>query len=174
MRDAVTHCRRSLGRWAVLSVLFAILSVNQLPAAAAEPQVLDKSELVLESGERTFRFEVELAAEAEERRVGLMHRREMGADRGMLFDFGRVQPVSMWMRNTYIPLDMLFIDEGGEVVNIAHDTVPHSEAILSSAGPVRFVLEVPAGTSRLLGIGPGDVVRHEAIGNMPPSGNVNE
>ncbi|MGI9387428.1 MAG: DUF192 domain-containing protein [Methyloligellaceae bacterium] len=159
-------------RSASLSMLILLLSVNQL--LAAEPQVLDKSELVLESGERTFRFEVELAAEAEERRVGLMHRREMGADRGMLFDFGQVQPVSMWMRNTYIPLDMLFIDEGGEVVNIAHDTVPHSEAVLSSAGPVRFVLEVPAGTSRLLGIGPGDVVRHEAIGNMPDAMQVNE
>ncbi len=155
-------------------MLVVFLSVYQLPAAAGEPQVLDKSELVLESGDRTFLFEVELAAEDEERRVGLMHRREMGADRGMLFDFGRVQPVSMWMRNTYIPLDMLFIDEGGEVVNIAHDTVPHSEAILSSAGPVRFVLEVPAGTSRLLGIGPGDMVHHEAIGNKPDSGNVNE
>jgi uncharacterized membrane protein (UPF0127 family) len=80
----------------------------------------------------------------------------------------------MWMRNTYIPLDMLFIDEGGEVVNIAHDTVPHSEAILSSAGRVRFVLEVPAGTSRLLGIGPGDMVRHEAIGNAPDAVQVTE
>jgi uncharacterized membrane protein (UPF0127 family) len=91
----------------------------------------------------------------------------------MLFDFGRAQPVSMWMRNTYIPLDMLFIADGGEVVNIAHDTVPHSEAIVSSAGPVRYVLEVPAGTTRLLGIEPGAIVRHEAIGNMPSSGNVN-
>ena len=161
-------------RNAFLSIFLILFLVNQLPAAAAEPQVLEKSGLVVESGERTFRFEVELAAEAEERRVGLMHRREMGADRGMLFDFGRVQPVSMWMRNTYIPLDMLFIDEGGEVVNIAVDTVPHSEAILSSAGPVRFVLEVPAGTTRMLGIGPGDVVRHEAIGNAPDALQVNE
>ena len=158
----------------ILSMFLALLSVNQFPAAtAAEPQVLDKSELVLESGDRTFLFEVELAAEAEERRVGLMYRREMAPDHGMLFDFGRSQPVAMWMRNTYIPLDMLFIDEGGEIVNIAHDTVPHSEEVLQSAGPVRFVLEVPAGTSRLLGVGPGDIVRHESIGNMPGSGNVN-
>ena len=163
-----------MGRRAVLSMLVVLLSVNQLPAAAGKPQVLEKSELVVESGERSFRFEVELAEEADERRVGLMHRREMGADRGMLFDFGRSQPVSMWMRNTYIPLDMLFIGEGGEIVNIAHDTVPHSEAILSSAGRVRFVLEVPAGTSRLLGIGPGDKVLHEAIGNGPDSDQVNE
>ncbi|NJO37970.1 MAG: DUF192 domain-containing protein [Rhizobiales bacterium] len=102
-----------------------------------------------------------------------MYRREMAPDAGMLFDFGRPTPVSMWMRNTYIPLDMLFIGEGGEIVNIAHETTPQSDAVLSSARPVRFVLEVPAGTSRLLGIGPGDIVRHEAIGNMPVSGNVN-
>lgn len=163
--------QRGIGHRAFLSILIALLTVNQL--LAAEPQVLDRSELVLESGDRTFLFEVEVAAGAEERRVGLMYRREMAPDAGMLFDFGRSQPVAMWMRNTYIPLDMLFIDEGGEIVNIAHDTVPHSEAVLQSAGPVRFVLEVPAGTSRLLGIGPGDIVRHSAIGNMPGSGNVN-
>jgi len=174
MRGVVTHCWHDIGRQVVLSMLVVLLSVYQLPAAAGEPQVLEKSELVIEAGERKFRFEVELAAEDEERRVGLMHRREMGADQGMLFDFERPGPVSMWMRNTYVPLDMLFIDEGGEVVNIAHDTVPHSEAVLSSAGPVRFVLEVPAGTTRLLGIGPGDMVRHEAIGNGPVSGNVTE
>ena len=162
-----------MGQWIVLSMLALLLSVYQLPAAAGEPQVLDKSKLVLESGERTFRFEVELAAGAEERRVGLMYRREMAPNAGMLFDFGRVQQVAMWMRNTYIPLDMLFINEGGEVVNIGHDTVPHSEEIVASDGPVRYVLEVVAGTSRLLGIKPGDIVRHEAIGNMPDSGNVN-
>ena len=165
--------RRALSR-AVLSIFVALFTVNQLPAVAdSQPQVLTRSALVIEASDRKFRFEVELAAGAEERRVGLMYRREMAPDAGMLFDFGRSQPVAMWMRNTYIPLDMLFIDEGGEIVNIAHDTVPHSEAVLQSAGPVRFVLEVVAGTSRLLGIGPGDIVRHEAIGNMPDSGNVN-
>jgi len=157
-----------------LSIFLVLFTANPMPAAADEPQVLDKSDLVLESGERTFRFQAELADEPLERQIGLMHRKEMAPDQGMLFDFERSQPVAMWMRNTYIPLDMLFVDEGGEIVNIAHDTVPHSEAVLQSAGPVRFVLEVPAGTSRLLGIGPGDVVRHEAIGNMPDTKQVNE
>ena len=161
-------------RSAFLSIFLVLLTANQMAAAADEPQVLDKSDLVLESGERTFRFQAELADEPLERQIGLMHRKEMAPDQGMLFDFERSQPVAMWMRNTYIPLDMLFIDEGGEIVNIAHDTVPHSEAVLQSAGPVRFVLEVPAGTSRLLGIGRGDVVRHEAIGNMPDAKQVNE
>lgn len=160
------------GRSLVLSMFVLLLSIT--PPLAEEPQLLEKSGLVLESGEREFHFLVELADDAEERRIGLMHRREMGADQGMLFDFGRSQPVSMWMRNTYIPLDMLFIDEGGEIVNIGHDTVPHSEAIVSSAGRVRFVLEVPAGTSRLLGIGPGDIVRHGAIDNASVSDQASE
>jgi len=94
-----------------------------------------------------------------------MHRRHLAPDHGMLFDFGETAPVAMWMRNTYIPLDMLFIRTDGEIANIAHDTVPHSEAVLASNGPVRAVLEVPAGTTRLLGIKAGDRVLHETLGN---------
>jgi uncharacterized membrane protein (UPF0127 family) len=95
-----------------------------------------------------------------------MHRKDLAPNAGMLFDFGRTAPVSMWMRNTYIPLDMLFISEDGEIINIAHDAVPHSEAILASDGPVRAVLEIPAGTTRLLGIKAGDRVLHPTLGNM--------
>ena len=161
----VLACHGRSCRFALLALQLAfltMLSTNGL--AEGQPQVLPKSELVLESGDKDFTFQVELAKEPEERRVGLMHRKEMAPDHGMLFDFGKNAPVAMWMRNTYIPLDMLFISEDGEIVNIAHDTVPHSEAVLSSAGPVRFVLEVPAGTSRLLGIEPGDRIVHEAVG----------
>jgi uncharacterized membrane protein (UPF0127 family) len=126
-------------------------------------QVLEKSQLFILSGEQRYAFQVELADSPDERRIGLMHRREMAADHGMLFDFGKTAPVAMWMRNTYIPLDMLFIRADGEIVNIIHDTVPHSEAILASDGPVRAVLEVPAGTTRLLGIKAGDSVRHSTL-----------
>jgi uncharacterized membrane protein (UPF0127 family) len=169
MRLKLFDRRSGLAGLGLLSIVLLLLSAHQSPATASEPQVLDKSELVLESGDRSFQFEVELADEPEERRVGLMHRREMAAAAGMLFDFGQNQQVSMWMRNTHIPLDMLFIDEQGQIVNIGHNTVPHSEEIVASNGPVRYVLEVPAGTSHLLGIKPGDMVRHEAIGNIPDS-----
>ncbi len=155
-----------------LPTILLLLSALQAPLAASEPQVLEKSELILVSGERTFRFNVELADEPRERRVGLMHRKEMAPDHGMLFDFGQNQQVSMWMRNTFIPLDMLFINEHGEIVNIGRNTVPHSEEVVASEGPVRFVLEVVAGTARLLGLEPGDIVRHEAIGNISDSENV--
>jgi len=159
-----------------VGLMMALLSILLLPVAGwadGQPQILEKSELIVESGDRALKFQVEVADEPEERRVGLMFRREMAADHGMLFDFEQNRQVSMWMRNTYISLDMLFIAEGGEIVNIGRDTVPESEAIVGSAGPVRYVLEVPAGTTRLLGIKPGDKILHEAIGNKPNSDQVN-
>ncbi|HEX6979549.1 MAG TPA: DUF192 domain-containing protein, partial [Alphaproteobacteria bacterium] len=87
------------------------------------------------------------------------------ADAGMLFDFKRDQPVSMWMRNTRIPLDMLFIARDGRIVNIAQRTVPFSEATIQSKGAVRAVLELNGGTAQRLGIRPGDTVRHPIFRN---------
>jgi uncharacterized membrane protein (UPF0127 family) len=147
-------------------LLLAFILLVPLAASTQESgQALEKSQLVIRSDERDFAFRVELAKSSEERRVGLMHRKDLAPNAGMLFDFGRTAPVSMWMRNTYIPLDMLFISEDGEIINIAHDAVPHSEAILASDGPVRAVLEIPAGTTRLLGIKAGDRVLHPTLGN---------
>jgi uncharacterized membrane protein (UPF0127 family) len=100
-------------------------------------------------------FAVEIAATIEARAQGLMHRTELGPNRGMFFDFGETRLVTMWMRNTPLPLDMLFIQEDGTVSHIAENTTPFSESIVSSNGPVRFVLEVNAGRSRALGITPG-------------------
>lgn len=114
-------------------------------------------------GGKTHIFKVEAAVTPETRALGLMFRREMAADSGMLFDFGQNQPVSMWMKNTLIPLDMLFIDAEGRVVNIAERTVPGSLAGIASNGPVRFVLEVNGGTAARLGLKPGDRVHHPLI-----------
>jgi uncharacterized membrane protein (UPF0127 family) len=145
---------------------FVFLALGPLDGLAKDAgQVLEKSPLMILSGGKEFRFQVELADSPNERRIGLMHRREMAPDHGMLFDFGKTAPVTMWMKNTYIPLDMLFIRADGEIVNIIHDTVPHSEAVLASDGPVRAVLEVPAGTTRLLGIKAGDDVLHPTLDN---------
>jgi uncharacterized membrane protein (UPF0127 family) len=134
------------------------------PAEAAETgQQFENSQVSIEADNQEFIFKVELAVTPAQRRQGLMFRKSLPPDHGMLFDFGRSSPVSMWMRNTYVALDMLFIDEEGRIVNIAADTVPESEAIVSSDGPVRAVLEIPAGTSRLLGIRPGHIVRHPLL-----------
>ena len=117
--------------------------------------------VIIEAGGVEHRFTVELADEPEERRVGLMHRTELAADAGMLFDFGdEPQPLSMWMKNTLIPLDMAFIDEEGVIRRIAADTVPRSLESIPSGAPVIAVLEVNGGTYARLGVKEGDRVRH--------------
>lgn len=105
-------------------------------------------------------FQFELADTDASRSTGLMHRAELAADRGMLFDFKRDRIVTMWMRNTFIPLDMLFLSVEGKIITIAENTVPHSEKAVSSRKRVRSVLEVAAGTVRRLGIKVGDRVQH--------------
>jgi len=105
-------------------------------------------------------FSVEVMRTDADRAQGLMYRRSLAPDRGMLFDFKENAPVSMWMRNTYLSLDMLFIRPDGTIARIAEDTEPLSTRIIPSGEPVLAVLEVPAGTARRLGIRPGDRVDH--------------
>lgn len=91
---------------------------------------------------------------------GLMRRRSMPQDYGMLFDFKVEEPVSMWMKNTYIPLDMIFVSRSGRVVSIARDAEPLSERIISSGGPVYAVVELNAGAAMRIGLKLGDAVHH--------------
>jgi len=105
-------------------------------------------------------FTVEVASSEEQRETGLMDRPSMPLDHGMLFDFGADRAVAMWMKDTLIPLDMLFIDRTGRVAGIAARTVPMSEAIIASPGPVRAVLEINGGTAERLHIAVGDRVEH--------------
>lgn len=114
---------------------------------------------ILSNGKR-HSFQVEIAETSEQRAQGLMFRRALAPGTGMLFDFKRQGEVTMWMANTYIPLDMLFIRPNGVIHRIERDTVPFSTATISSKGPVLAVLELPAGTTRRLGIGPGDRAEH--------------
>ena len=106
---------------------------------------------------------VEIANTDETRRTGLMFREEMAADHGMLFVFDETRMVSMWMENTLIPLDMLFIGEDGTIRTIGRNTKPLSRDIVSSKEPVRYVLELNGGAAARLGIEVGDRVEHEAI-----------
>ena len=103
---------------------------------------------------------VEVMRTEADRERGLMERRFLPADRGMLFQFDHVQTVLMWMKNTYIPLDMIFLSRGGVVTHIAENAEPMSEAIISSNGPAFGVLEVNAGFARKIGLKDGDLVRH--------------
>lgn len=116
---------------------------------------------------KTHQFKIEIAATPEERAQGLMFRRSLPQDGGMLFDFSQTGPVAMWMKNTLIPLDMLFVAADGAIVNIAQRTVPQSLTPIPSAKPVRFVLEVAGGTTSRLGIKPGDKLLHPLFGSAP-------
>ena len=111
----------------------------------------------------THEFKVEIAKTSDQRAQGLMFRRQMAADAGMLFLFGGSEERAMWMKNTLIPLDMLFVDEAGRIVRIEERTVPHSLRAILSGGPVTAVLELNAGTASRLEIQPGDRVVYPAF-----------
>jgi uncharacterized membrane protein (UPF0127 family) len=116
--------------------------------------------LTIVSGNGKHAFQVEVAKNDADRAQGLMYRRNMAPDHGMLFDFARVQPISMWMQNTYIPLDMLFIRPDGTIARIAENAEPLSTRTIPSGEPVLAVLEVNGGTAARLGVKPGDRVEH--------------
>ena len=122
-----------------------------------------REELVVTTSAGARKFQVEIADDAQERARGLMYRRAMEKQEGMLFDFGEEGPASFWMENTYIPLDMLFIKADGTVESIAERTTPLSRTGVPSKGPVRYVLEINGGLSDVLGIAPGDKVTGPAI-----------
>ena len=124
--------------------------------AASPPSATDDLSIATASGDHRFTVEVMRTRDQLER--GLMFRRQMAPDRGMLFDFGSPQPVSMWMKNTYLPLDMVFIAADGRVVSVKRDAEPMSEAIIPSGGNVLGVLELNAGTAARIGLQPGDHV----------------
>lgn len=151
-----------LGAAAALAATIAFGAALPAPGLAAPGLAVEfgVSALTIESGEDTHSFRVEIARTRAERGLGLMYRTRLGPDAGMLFDYRTPRPVAMWMKNTLIPLDMLFIDSRGRIVKIAARTVPGSTAAVSSGKPVRAVLEINGGTAQRLGIAVGDLVRH--------------
>ncbi len=145
-------------RWFALPALVLLLLPSPGPAGMLHAQQLQTLEIASRTGVHVFA--VEMAVTPDEQAKGLMFRRDLPEGRGMLFDFGREQPASFWMKNTYVSLDMIFIRADGRILRIAENTVPLSETLVPSGGPVRAVLEVVAGTARKLGIAPGDRVAH--------------
>lgn len=152
--------------------LAAMMMALAIPAASAlaqgQPMLLpvDPDPLVAQTQAGERRFQIEIADTDLARARGLMFRRVMPDDRGMLFVFERSRPVSFWMSNTPLPLDLLFIDEAGVVRGIRQG-VPFSEASIASPVPVRFVLELKAGTAQKTGITEGVRFSHPRIGAAP-------
>jgi len=145
----------------VVSPVVALYFVP-LPAAAQQDVVFPESTLEIETQSGTrHTFRIELAETDPLRQRGLMFRNEMAPDAGMLFTYKRDRVISMWMANTYLPLDMLFIESDGRISRIAESTIPLSRESISSRKRVRGVLELNAGTVRRLGLSVGDRVIHE-------------
>lgn len=136
------------------SLVLIVLALFFSPAARAAGE--QTVEIASKTGVHSF--SVEVVDNDADRAKGLMYRKELPEGRGMLFDFHRDQEVSFWMQNTYIPLDMIFIRGDGQILRIEENTVPLSTRMIPSRGAVRAVLEVIGGTSRKLGIAPGDRV----------------
>lgn len=123
------------------------------------PAGLEQLPLTITSSGHEHRFTVEVASTAEQQAMGLMYRNKLAPDRGMVFPFDPPRDASFWMRNTLIPLDMIFVRADGTIANIAENTVPYSEEPVYSDGPVKAVLEIAGGRSAELGIKPGDKVK---------------
>lgn len=117
--------------------------------------------LVSETGRHVI--DAEIADTPGAKATGLMFRRSLGADKGMLFIYDRPQNITMWMQNTYISLDMIFADAGGTIIRIARDTEPFSTDIIEAGGLAKVVLEVPAGTARRLKLKRGDKLIHASV-----------
>lgn len=146
---------------------FALMSAALVFGSSADP--MEVTPLSIASAEATHEFSVEVANDPDEISFGLMERESMDADKGMLFDFSPPREPAMYMKNTLISLDMLFIASDGSIEMIARNTVPGSLRTISPGVPVRAVLELNGGLAAELGIKPGDTVQHPIFGNVETS-----
>jgi uncharacterized protein len=144
-------------------LLAAVLAVAGT-RAGAQLQKFETSSLTITTAQGDQHFAIELALTPAQQEQGLMFRRELAPDAGMLFIFPQTQPTAFWMKNTLIPLDMLFIAADGRVADIHERAVPLSEANIPAKMPVKAVLEVNGGTVARLGIKRGDLVHYAAFG----------
>ena len=145
-------------------LLLAIVLLVAAPPALAQLEHFPTGELTIASATGPHKFQIEIATTPRQMEQGLMFRRNLAPDAGMLFDYGQPMPAMMWMKNTLIPLDMLFVDAKGRIVNIRERAVPGSLDTIPAAGPVRATIELNGGTAARLGIKPGDKVVHPIFG----------
>jgi len=154
-----------VSRWVPVLVLCLALS----PAALAQPIEFGRTRVTVETaaGSR-YTFNVDLAETPEQRSQGLMYRDSIPETGGMLFLFDEPHIASFWMRNTFVSLDMIFVQRDGRIVNIHERAVPGSHAVISAAAPVTAVLEIRGGLANRLGIRAGDRLVHPAFAVPPP------
>jgi len=157
---AVTSVRDYASRAAFAALLgFAAASGLGITASLA----LERQPLTFLTGSGPRAITVEVADSEEERSTGLMFRRAIGEAEGMIFIYEREEDISMWMKNTYIPLDMIFVKRDGVIARIEANTEPFSERAISAGAPVQAVIEMGGGSARRLGLKPGDRVDYPAF-----------
>jgi uncharacterized protein len=160
-----------------LFLCLLVLVCGTLPACAAQPaasaasqpaQLKDfpRSQLTIQRRDGRDTFQVWLARTPAQQEQGLMWIRKLPADSGMLFLLDSPRDMTMWMKNTYVSLDMLFTDSRGRITHIAHRTTPLSEALVSSGGEVSAVLEIAGGEAKRRGIAVGDRIVHPELGGV--------
>ena len=140
------------------------LLILALGAAHAAAHHLPVESVVIETRTGPRAFKMEVAADDASRAQGLMHRTHLAKDAGMLFDFKTAVMTAFWMKDTPLPLDMLFVRADGTISTVAANAVPYSTAEIASAEPVRAVIEIGGGQAQALGIAPGDRVRARVFG----------
>ena len=150
--------------------LFCLVTIPVLRARAedivtAQPELPKEKLVIVTRGGQRRDFDVEMATTPDQQETGLMFRKTVAENGGMLFDWGSPRDSLMWMRNTIAPLDMVFIKQDGTIGHIAENTTPQSLATIESGGPVRATLELAAGTARRLGIHVGDKVEQRIFGS---------
>ena len=162
-RDQYIKSSRTAHR--VVLLLFALLTPLICAAVPAEAQ-MRRETLLLETSAGRQSIAIEVAQTLEEKFRGLMFRPKIPEHTGMLFPYGTPQEITMWMKNTYASLDMVFIRVDGTVHRIEANTEPMSERVIASDGPVAAVLELAAGAAAKYGLKPGDKVLHKSFGNQ--------
>jgi len=148
-----------------LFALFALFLIVPVSACRAEEAGVPTEELIIMSKNGKHKFDVEVAVTPQQLTQGLMFRSSMPEDHGMLFLFGMPEERNFWMKNTLIPLDIIYISPQGTINHIHENAVPHDETPLPSKGPTMHVLELNGGLTAKLGIKPGDAVYHGSFGN---------
>lgn len=160
-----SRIQRRAAQWAAL--LFSAALIAVLPASADSGMRVERLQVVAADGHEVP-IDVELAQEPKEKALGLMFRTELGDHNGMLFPYEEPRELSMWMHNTYIPLDMVFIRPDGVIHRIEERAEPMSDRVISSEGPVSAVLELAGGAAGRLGIKAGDRIRYPLFGTGKP------
>lgn len=151
-----------------LAATLSLAVMAQAPEPTKAQPELPKEKLVIVTHDgKQHVFNVEMALTEDQQTVGEMFRPKVPEDGGMLFDWGVARESQMWMENTLVPLDMVFINADGSIRSIAEDTTPRSLAVIDSRGPVRATLELAAGVTAKLDIRVGDTVKQRIFGNAP-------